>query len=51
MDDYIASVEEAGARVRVLEVSDSARKLVGEIDGLLSRAASFQLRRRRARTR
>jgi putative glutamine amidotransferase len=35
MDDYIASVEEAGARVRVLEVSDSSRKLVGEIDGLL----------------
>jgi putative glutamine amidotransferase len=35
MDDYIASVEQAGGRPRVLEVSDSARKVVGEIDGVL----------------
>jgi putative glutamine amidotransferase len=35
MDDYIASVEQAGGRPRVLEVGDSARKVVGEIDGLL----------------
>jgi putative glutamine amidotransferase len=35
LDDYVSSVEQAGARVRVLEVSESPRKLLGEIDGLL----------------
>lgn len=35
LDDYVTSVERAGGRVRVLEVSDSPRKIVGEIDGLL----------------
>ena len=35
MDDYVASVEQAGGRPRILEVSDSARKVVGEIDGLV----------------
>jgi len=35
LDDYVASVEQAGGRARVLEVSDSPRKIVDEIDGLL----------------
>jgi putative glutamine amidotransferase len=35
LDDYVASVEQAGGRPRVLEVSDSPRKIVDEIDGLL----------------
>jgi putative glutamine amidotransferase len=35
LDDYLASVEQAGGRVRVLEVSESPRKVVDEIDGLL----------------
>lgn len=35
MDDYLASVERAGARVRVLETGESPRKVVAEIDGLL----------------
>ena len=35
LDDYVASVEQAGGRARVLEVSESPRKLLGEIDGLL----------------
>ena len=35
LDDYVASVEKTGARVRVLEVSDSPRKVLDEIDGLL----------------
>jgi putative glutamine amidotransferase len=35
LDDYVTSVEQAGARVRILEVSDSARALVGELDGVL----------------
>lgn len=35
IDDYIASVEQTGARVRVLEVSESPRKVVTELDGLL----------------
>ena len=35
MDDYVSSIERAGARVRVLETGDSPRKVVGEIDGLL----------------
>ena len=35
MDDYVTSVERAGGRVRVLDVGESPRKIVGEIDGLL----------------
>ena len=35
MDDYITSVEQAGGRARVLETSESPRKVVGELDGLL----------------
>jgi putative glutamine amidotransferase len=35
IDDYVASVEQAGARARVLEVSESPRRVLGEIDGLL----------------
>jgi len=35
LDDYVASVERSGARVRVLEVSESPRKVLGVIDGVL----------------
>jgi gamma-glutamyl-gamma-aminobutyrate hydrolase PuuD len=35
LDDYIASVERAGARVRVLEVGESPRSLVSAVDGVL----------------
>lgn len=35
VDDYARSVEQAGGRVRVLEPSESPRKVAGEIDGLL----------------
>jgi putative glutamine amidotransferase len=35
LDDYVASVEQAGGRARVLDVSQSPRALVGELDGLL----------------
>ena len=35
LDDYLASVEQSGGRPRVLEVSDSPRKVVAEIDGLV----------------
>ncbi len=35
LDDYLASVEQAGGRPRVLEVSESPRKVLDEIDGLL----------------
>jgi putative glutamine amidotransferase len=35
IDDYVSSVEQAGARARVLEVSESPRKILDEIDGLL----------------
>ncbi len=35
VEDYVASVEQAGARARVLEVSESPRKVLGEIDGVL----------------
>lgn len=35
LDDYIASVEQAGGRVRILEVSESPRKLLNELDGVL----------------
>jgi putative glutamine amidotransferase len=35
LDDYLSSVEKAGGRPRVLEVSESPRKVLDEIDGLL----------------
>jgi len=35
MDDYVQSVERAGGRVRVLDVGESPRRVVGEIQGLL----------------
>ncbi|HSC28811.1 MAG TPA: gamma-glutamyl-gamma-aminobutyrate hydrolase family protein [Vicinamibacterales bacterium] len=35
MDDYVAAVEQAGAAVRVIDVSASPRQIVAEIDALL----------------
>jgi putative glutamine amidotransferase len=35
LDDYVASVEKTGAIARVLEVSESPRSVLAEIDGLL----------------
>ena len=35
LEDYVASVEQAGARARILEVTESPRKVLGEIDGVL----------------
>jgi putative glutamine amidotransferase len=35
LDDYIASVEQAGGRPRILETSESPRRVLDEIDGLL----------------
>ena len=35
LDDYIASVEQSGGRARVLEVSESPRALMDQIDGVL----------------
>ena len=35
LDDYVASIEQSGGRPRILEVSDSPRKVVGEIHGLV----------------
>jgi putative glutamine amidotransferase len=35
VDDYVASIEQTGARARVLEISESPRRLLGEIQGLL----------------
>ena len=35
LDDYLASIEQAGARPRVLEVGDSPRALVDTLDGVL----------------
>ena len=35
MDDYVASIEASGGRVRVLEVTESPKKVLGEIHGLL----------------
>ena len=35
LDDYVASVERAGGRARVLEISESPRALVEQLDGLL----------------
>lgn len=34
-DDYVASVERAGGRARILEVTESPKKVLGEIHGLL----------------
>jgi len=35
LHDYVASIEQTGARARVLEVTESPRKVLDEIDGLL----------------
>ncbi len=35
LDDYVASVERAGGRARVLEIGESPRALVEQLDGLL----------------
>jgi putative glutamine amidotransferase len=35
LDDYIASVEQTGARARVLEVTESPRAVLAEVDGVL----------------
>ena len=35
LDDYVASIEQAGGRARVLEVSEAAGKVLREIHGLL----------------
>ena len=35
LDDYIASIEQSGGRARVLEVSESPRRLVTELHGVL----------------
>jgi putative glutamine amidotransferase len=35
LDDYLASLEKAGARARVLDVTESPRKVLNEVDGLL----------------
>ena len=35
LEDYVASVEAAGGRPRILEVSDSPRKVLAEIHGLV----------------
>ena len=35
LDDYVASVEQSGARARVLEVSESPRALMDTLDGVL----------------
>ena len=35
LEDYVASIEQTGARVRVLEVSESPGKVLGEVHGVL----------------
>jgi putative glutamine amidotransferase len=35
LDDYVTSIEQAGGRVRILEVSESPRALVNVLDGVL----------------
>jgi putative glutamine amidotransferase len=35
LDDYVTSIERAGARARILEVSESPRRVLDEIHGLL----------------
>ena len=34
-DDYVTSIEQSGGRARILEVSESAKKVLAEIHGLL----------------
>jgi putative glutamine amidotransferase len=35
LEDYVVSIEQTGARARVLEVSESPRKVLAEVDGIL----------------
>ena len=35
LEDYVASVEQAGGRVRILEVTESPTKVIGEVDGVV----------------
>jgi putative glutamine amidotransferase len=35
LDDYVSSVEQTGARVRVLEVTDAPAQVVAEVDGIV----------------
>jgi putative glutamine amidotransferase len=35
LEDYVASIEQTGARARVLEVTESPRKVLDEVDGIL----------------
>ena len=35
LEDYVSSIEKTGARVRVLDVSESPRTIVKEVDGVL----------------
>jgi putative glutamine amidotransferase len=35
IDDYVASIEQAGGRARVIDVSQSPRDLIAQLDGLL----------------
>ena len=35
LDDYVASVEQSGGRARILEVTESPKKVLSEIQGLL----------------
>ena len=35
LEDYVSSIEQTGARVRVLEVSQSPRALLAQVDGVL----------------
>ena len=35
LDDYVASVETSGGRARILEINESPRQLMDQIDGLL----------------
>jgi putative glutamine amidotransferase len=35
LEDYVASIEQTGARARVLEVSESPRKVLSEVHGVL----------------
>ena len=35
LEDYVASIEQAGARARVLDVSESPRKVLSELHGVL----------------
>ena len=35
VDDYVASIEQAGARARILDVNESPRTLIAELHGLL----------------